>query len=52
MVVKPTKRDLDSSMDNYEEKIKTQDTILALPIDLKQAMIGVEFATTYLPEVS
>ena len=49
MVVKPTKRDLDSSMDNYEEKIKTQDTT---PVDIKQAMIGVEFATTYLPEVS
>ena len=29
MVVKPTKKDLDSSIDNYEEKIRTQHTIFA-----------------------
>ena len=29
VIVKPTKRDLDSSMDNYEEKIRTQNDLLA-----------------------
>ena len=49
VIVKPTKRDLDSSMDNYEEKIRTQNDLLAQPVDCKRVQIGAYFGLKHLP---